>query len=159
MVSWPIKTEEITTYEEAHMDDFANNVTFSYEGLDEAFPACDPGVMPFGSRILVQLKTVKSKTAGGIILTDDVRQTEKYNTQVAKVVGVGSLAFKNRNTMTTWPEGSWAEVGEFVRVPKYGGDRWSVPTGAGDEATFVIFNDLDLVGKVTGDPLAIKAFL
>jgi len=143
------------------MDDFANNVTFDYGSLDEAFPPCEPGVLPFGSRILVQLKTAKAKTAGGIILTDDVRQTEKYNTQVAKVVAVGSLAFKNRNTMTTWPEGSWATVGDFVRVPKYGGDRWSVSTGAGtgEEATFVIFNDLDLVGKVTGDPLAIKAFL
>jgi len=143
------------------MDDFANNVTFDYGSLDEAFPPCEPGVSPFGSRILVQLKTAKAKTAGGIILTDDVRQTEKYNTQVAKVVAVGSLAFKNRNTMATWPEGSWATVGDFVRVPKYGGDRWSVSTGAGtgEEATFVIFNDLDLVGKVTGDPLAIKAFL
>lgn len=143
------------------MDDFANNVTFDYSSLDEAFPPCEPGVSPFGSRILVQLKTAKAKTAGGIILTDDVRQTEKYNTQVAKVVAVGSLAFKNRNTMATWPEGSWATVGDFVRVPKYGGDRWSVSTGAGtgEEATFVIFNDLDLVGKVTGDPLAIKAFL
>ena len=142
------------------MDDFANNVTFSYESLEEAFPVCDPGVEPFGSRVLVQLKTAERKTAGGIILTDDVRQTEKYNTQVAKVVAVGALAFKNRNTMTLWPEGSWAVQGDFVRVPKYGGDRWSVPTGTGDdEATYVIFNDLDLVGKVTGDPLAIKAFL
>ena len=141
------------------MDEFANNVTFSYESLDEAFPSCDPGVMPFGSRILVQLKTAKAKTAGGIILTDDVRQTEKYNTQVAKIVAVGALAFKNRNTMASWPEGSWAVEGDYVRVPKYGGDRWTVATGTGEDATFVIFNDLDLVGKVTGDPLAIKAFL
>jgi len=141
------------------MDEFANNVTFSYESLDEAFPSCDPGVMPFGSRILVQLKTAKAKTAGGIILTDDVRQTEKYNTQVAKIVAVGALAFKNRNTMSSWPEGSWAVEGDYVRVPKYGGDRWTVATTTGEDATFVIFNDLDLVGKVTGDPLAIKAFL
>jgi hypothetical protein len=61
--------------------------------------------------------------------------------------------------MASWPEGSWAVEGDYVRVPKYGGDRWTVVTGAGEDATFVIFNDLDLVGKVTGDPLAIKAFL
>lgn len=141
------------------MNEFANNVTFKYESLDEAFPSCDPGVMPFGSRILIQLKTPKKVTKGGILLTDDVRETEKYNTQVAKVVAVGELAFKNRNTMTSWPEGSWAVEGDYVRVPKYGGDRWTVLTDTGDEALFVIFNDLDLVGKVTGDPLAIKAFL
>jgi hypothetical protein len=45
-------------------------------------------------------------------------------------------------------------------VPRYGGDRWSVKTNDGeDDAILVIFNDLDLVGKVTGDPMAVKAFL
>ena len=139
--------------------DYANTISFAYKDLDEAFPACDPGVLPFGSRVLVQIRTPKKKTAGGIILTDSDRETEIYNTQVAKVIAVGSLAFKNRNTMTTWPEGSWCEVGDFVRVPRYGGDRWSVKTDTGEDAIVVIFNDLDLVGKVTGDPLAVKAFL
>lgn len=136
-----------------------NSVEFSYDGLDEAFPPCDAGVKPFGSRVLCQIRTPKTKTKGGIILTSDVRETEHYNTQVAKVVDMGSLAFKNRNTMESWPEGSWCEVGDFVRVPRYGGDRWSVKTEDGEEAIVVIFNDLDLVGKVTGDPLAVKAFL
>jgi co-chaperonin GroES (HSP10) len=137
----------------------ANSVEFSYEGLDEAFPACDAGVQPFGSRVLCQIRTPKTKTKGGIILSNDVRETEHYNTQVAKVIDMGSLAFRNRNTMEPWPEGSWCEVGDFVRVPRYGGDRWSVKTADGEEAIVVIFNDLDLVGKVTGDPLAVKAFL
>ncbi len=139
--------------------DYSNTVSFAYADLAEAFPACDPGVMPFGSRVLVQIRTPKKKTAGGVILLDDARETEIYNTQVAKVIAVGTLAFKNRNTMDTWPEGSWCEVGDFVRVPRYGGDRWTVKTETGEDAIVVIFNDLDLVGKVTGDPLAIKAFL
>ena len=141
------------------MQEIANKIDFGYESLDEAFPPCDPGVQPFGSRVLVQVRTPKAKTKGGIILTSDARETEHYNTQVAKVVATGSLAFRNRNTMEPWPEGSWCDVGDFVRVPRYGGDRWSVKTTDGDEAIVVIFNDLDLVGKVTGDPLAIKAFL
>lgn len=142
------------------MQEIGNKIEFGYENLDEAFPAADPGVAPFGSRVLVQIRTPKKKTKGGIILTSDVRETEHYNTQVAKVIAVGSLAFKNRNTMKPWPEGSWCAVGEYVRVPRYGGDRWSVKTDGGeDEAILVIFNDLDLVGKVTGDPMAIKAFL
>jgi co-chaperonin GroES (HSP10) len=141
------------------MQEIANKIDFGYDSLDEAFPQCDAGVHPFGSRVLCQIRTPKAKTKGGIILTSDIRETEHYNTQVAKVINVGSLAFKNRNTMEPWPEGSWCEVGDFVRVPRYGGDRWSVKTPDGDEAIVVIFNDLDLVGKVTGDPLAIKAFL
>lgn len=141
------------------MQEIANKIDFGYDTLDEAFPPCDAGVTPFGSRVLCQIRTPKHKTKGGILLTSDVRETEHYNTQVAKVIGIGSLAFKNRNTMEAWPEGSWCEVDDFVRIPRYGGDRWSVKTADGDEAIVVIFNDLDLVGKVTGDPLAIKAFL
>ncbi len=142
------------------MQEIGNKISFGYNSLDEAFPAADPGVRPFGSRVLVQIRTPMAKTKGGIILTSDVRETEHYNTQIAKVIAVGSLAFKNRNTMEPWPEGSWCAVGEFVRVPRYGGDRWSVRTDDGeDEAILVIFNDLDLVGKVTGDPMAVKAFL
>jgi co-chaperonin GroES (HSP10) len=142
------------------MQEIANKIEFNYDSLDEAFPPCDPGVIPFGSRVMVQVRTPKKKTKGGIILTTDVRETEAWNTQVAKVIAVGSLAFKNRNTMEPWPEGSWCEVGDFVRVPRYGGDRWTVKVNNGeDEAMIVIFDDLNLVGKVTGDPMAVKAFL
>lgn len=142
------------------MQEVGNKIAFGYDSLEEAFPECDPGVIPFGSRVLVQVRTPKAKTAGGIILTRDVQETELWNTQVAKILAVGDLAFKNRNTMEPWPEGSWCQPGDFVRVPRYGGDKWTVKTAKGDdEAVVVIFNDLDLVGKVTGDPLGIKAFL
>ena len=129
------------------------------EAIKEAFPEVDPGIQPFGSRVLVQIRTAKSKTAGGIILTTDTTDTEKWNTQVAKVICKGPLAFKNRNTMDSWPEGDWCNEGEFVRVAKYGGDRWEVPVEGKDPAMFVIFNDLDIIGRVTGDPLKIKAFI
>jgi co-chaperonin GroES (HSP10) len=129
--------------------------------LERAFPAVDPGVTPFGSRVLIQIRTAKRATDGGIIIPDDSRDTEKWNTQVGKVVALGPLAYHNRNTGQPWPEGSWCQVGEFVRVPKYGGDRWEVPLAdqMGEAAMFVIFNDLDVIGRVTGDPLTIKAFL
>lgn len=132
----------------------------TYENaLAEAFPAADPGVQPFGSRVLVQIRTPKSRTASGIILDSGSRDTEKWNTQVARVVSVGPLAFKNRNTQDPWPEGDWCKAGDFVRVPKYGGDRWEVPVPNGESALFVIFNDLDIIGSVTGDPLSIRAFI
>jgi co-chaperonin GroES (HSP10) len=136
-----------------------NKVQFAYGSIDEAFPAVDPGVKPFGSRVLCQIRLAKKKTKGGIILTGDTKDTETWNTQVAKVVAVGDLAFKNRNTQEPWPEGSWATPGDFVRVPKYGGDKWTVKIDDDQEVIFVILNDLDLIGVVTGDPLAMKAFV
>jgi co-chaperonin GroES (HSP10) len=127
--------------------------------LDEAFPSVEPGLIPFGSRVLVQIRSPKKTSAGGIILHNETRETEVWNTQIAKVHSLGPLAFKNRNTMESWPEGAWCKPGDYVRVPKYGGDRWKVPYGNDEEALFVIFNDLDIVGGVSGDPLAIKAFI
>ena len=135
--------------------------TMTYEdALAEAFPAVEAGIQPFGSRVLIQIRTAKKRSTGGIILNTDTVDTEKWNTQIGKVVSLGPLAFKNRNDMTTWPEGEWCTAGEFVRVAKYGGDRWEAKIPGTDEsAMFVIFNDLDIIGRVLGNPLAVKAFI
>ena len=136
--------------------------TTSESALAEAFPDVNPGVQPFGSRVLVQIRTPKTMTAGGLILHSESRDTEKWNTQVAKVISVGPLAFKNRNTQESWPEGQWCKPGDFVRVPKYGGDRWEVPIpGEKDEdpALFMVLNDHEVIAILTGDPLAMKAFI
>ena len=141
------------------MQELGNKISFDYADLDEAFPQVDPGVEPYGSRVLVQIRTPKKVTRGGIHLISEARETELYNTQTAKVIALGPLAFRNRTTLDQWKEGEWCAVGDFVRVTKYGGDRWSVVNATEQECIFVIFNDLDLVGKVTGDPRLVKAFL
>jgi hypothetical protein len=61
--------------------------------------------------------------------------------------------------MKPWVEGIWCQPGDFVRMPKYGGDRWQIKTPTGEPALFVVFNDLDLAGRLLGDPLAVKAFI
>lgn len=131
----------------------------SDQTLEEAFPNADPGIQPFGSYVLVQIRSPKAITNSGIILQSDTRETEKWNTQIARVLAVGPLAFKNRNTMELWPEGAWCQEGDYVRVAKYGGDRWEVPVNKDTQALFVIFKDTELIGKITGDPLAIRAFI
>lgn len=132
---------------------------FGYDSLDEAFPPCDPGVSPRGSRVLCQLRSPKRKTAGGIILTDEAVETILWNTQVAQVLVLGDLAFHDRKTYQLWPEGAWCQPGDYLRIPKYGGDRWIVNTDADTQAFFVIVNDTDIIGVLTGDPLAMKAFV
>lgn len=127
--------------------------------LEEAFPVADPGIKPLGSRVLVQVRNPKEKTASGIIIDRGSKDTERWNTQIAKVISVGPVAFHNRNTLEPWPEGQWCKEGDFVRVAKYGGDRWEVELENGDVALYVIFNDLDIIGAVTGDPLKVRAFL
>ena len=131
----------------------------SENALAEAFPVAEPGIQPFGSRVLVQIRSPKQKTASGIIIDRGSKDTEKWNTQVGKILAVGPLAFKNRNTLESWPDVSWCKAGDYVRVAKYGGDRWEVPLADGESALYVIFNDLDIIGQVVGDPLLIRAFI
>jgi co-chaperonin GroES (HSP10) len=129
-----------------------------------AFPSVDPGAKPLGGRILVQLRRTKKKaTSAGIILVEETKETEKWQNMVAKVIEIGPLAFKHRDTMASWPEGSWVVAGDFIRVPKWGGDRWEVKVPGDDEledpALFMVLNDHEIIAKLTGDPLAMKAFL
>ena len=128
-----------------------------------AFPSVDPGAKPLGGRILVQLRRTKKKTSGsGIILVEETKETEKWQNMVALVIYVGPLAFKHRDTMQSWPEGSWCEPGDFIRVPKWGGDRWEVPVPDQDDedpALFAVFNDHEMIAKVTGNPLNMRAYL
>jgi co-chaperonin GroES (HSP10) len=129
--------------------------------LRDAFPAVDPGAKPLGARILVQLRRTKKKTtSAGIILVEETREAEKWNNMVAKVIEIGPLAFKKRDTMEPWPEGSWCEVGDYLRVPKWGGDRWEVKVpGEEEPALFMVLNDHEVIAKVTGNPLEMKALV
>jgi co-chaperonin GroES (HSP10) len=102
-------------------------------------------------------------TASGIILAQETRDTEKAQNPVGKVVAMGPLAFKKRDSMEPWPEGSWCEVGDYLRVPKWTGDRWEVnipnaPEGE-DKVEFIVLNDHEIIAKITGNPLEMRAFV
>lgn len=126
--------------------------------ITAAFPDVDPGFLPFGTRVIVQLRSAKTKSAGGIILTDETIDTEKWNTQIAKVRAIGPVAFKNRDTNEPWPEGDWCVVGDYVRIPKYNQDKWFI-SFEDHEVLFMLVNDLDLLAKKIGNPLEVKAYI
>jgi co-chaperonin GroES (HSP10) len=128
-----------------------------------AFPEIQAGQAPFGGRVIVQLRRIK-KSAGKIILVEETKENEKWNNMIGKVVAIGPLAFKNRDTMTSWPEGSWAQVGDYVRVPRWGGDRWerfvsTEENGDLNPVLFMTINDHELIARVTDDPLSFKAYV
>ena len=129
-----------------------------------AFPDVKAGMEPFGGRVVVQLRRIKKKTTkAGIILVEETKENEKWNNMIGKVVAIGPLAFKNRDTMQPWPEGTWAQVGDYVRVPKWGGDRWEIRVPNEDDledpVLFMTLNDHELISKVTSNPLSFKAYV
>lgn len=141
---------------------FAPRVTFD-QTLEEAFPKVDHNLEPYGSRVLVQMRTAKKKTSGGILLTGETQDTVLWNNQVGKVIAIGPTAFKNQKDMTPWPEGDWCRVGDYVRVPKHNGDKFEVKIEGRDEddgnvALFILVDHLNLLGRVP-KPLADIAFV
>ena len=130
--------------------------------LEWAFPKVNAGQTPLGGRVIVQLRRIKKK-AGMIIIVDETKENEKWNNMIGKVVALGPLAYKNRDTMESWPEGSWAQVGDFVRVPRWGGDRWErndpSEDSKEDPVLFMTINDHEVIAKITDDPLSFKAYV
>jgi co-chaperonin GroES (HSP10) len=128
--------------------------------LQDAFPVVDPGAVPLGARILVQMRLPKKRmTSSGIILAAETVDTEKAQNPIGKVVAIGPLAFKKRDTMESWPEGSWVEVGDFVRVPRWTGDRWEIPVSTDEVVQFMLMNDHEVIAKLTSNPLEMRAFV
>ena len=139
---------------------YSQGLDVSGYSMEEVFPEIDPGLKPYASRVLIQLRRVISRSKGGIILTSETKDAEEWNQQVGKLIAIGPLAFKNRTTGETWPEGVWAEVGDYVRFPRWGGDRITVPLDDGGQpVTVLILNDHDLLGAYTGDPRNVRSFI
>lgn len=145
--------------------------TATDEELLKAFPNVDPEIKPFGSRVVVQLRCPKTVSNGGIELPWETIETEMWNTQIGRVRSIGAVAFRNRTTLEPWPEGAWAKIGDFVRIPKFNQDKWfmefedTAKDFGGREVKckglllFMMINDLDLLGEKIGNPLNVKAYI
>jgi hypothetical protein len=83
-------------------------------------------------------------------------ETKDFNNQatvVCRIVKLGGIAYKHRETGEEWKEGAWAAVGDIVLLPRYGGfNRVRIPIPGNEEESvmFATFNDYDVVDKVTG---------
>lgn len=134
-------------------------ISSSAASLDETFPPVDPQTVPLGARVLVQLARTIKKSKGGIVLVEETKETLKWNNQVAKVIALGPLAFRNRKDAAAWPEGMWVDVGDYIRVPRWNGDRIEIAVKDGDPIIFVVFNDHEIISKLTGNPLEVRTYL
>ena len=82
----------------------------------------DPEILPHlpGYHILVRPVSVKSKTKGGLLLPDSVKDDVAYLTTVGKVLSVGDLAYKDEDK---FPNGKWCDVGDYVCYARHAGQK------------------------------------
>ena len=144
------------------MFDLKQNEEPDLRSEQECFPDVDPGVEILGDRVLVQLRREKITSKGGIILVDETRQTLRFNETVAKVIGIGPLAYKSPEDLSPWIEGPWCKVGDLVRTIKYGGDRFVVqPDDDGAPVVFITLQAREVISKIKSFEAAqkMKAFV
>lgn len=118
----------------------------SENNYDKFFPVVEHGVVPLGSQVLIQGKFIPKKTTGGIVLLDEMRSGESYTVQIGRIVAMGDLAFKKRDTLEPWKEGNWANIGDLVFIPRTGNVISKELDG--DRYVFVLLNDVELIAKV-----------
>lgn len=153
------------------------NDSFKHWNAETAWPVVPALLQPLGNLVLVQFRQPIARSAsGGIIVTEEIRDTDRDNETVVKVVAIGPLAFHKRETGELWPEGAWCEVGDLVRVGRYQGNmfkrdfpREEIDEVAGkevkrmviDHARFALIRDLDISAKYDSleAALAERAFI
>ena len=95
---------------------------------------------PIGTRVLLKLIEVETKTAGGILLPESAVDKEAAMQQDAIIEAMGSVAFQHEvgGIMTDYPDKP--KVGDKVRIIKYVGDPFEMEGGK-----YRIVNDCDIL--------------
>jgi co-chaperonin GroES (HSP10) len=102
---------------------------------------------PSGWRLLVLPYRGKSRTEGGIILTEQTKLEDQLQTVVGYVVKVGPAAYADKDR---YPDGPWCKEGQWVIFPRYGGTRFRIEGGEcriinDDEVIATIVNPDDIL--------------
>ena len=106
---------------------------------------------PVGYRILVEMIPPKTKTSGGIILTDKSIEAQEFQRFVGKVIRFGPLCYLGNPRK--YGEEAWCKPGDWVVFGAYTGERIQIK---GHHYRFV--ND-DQIMAIAPDPTAIKIYV
>jgi co-chaperonin GroES (HSP10) len=95
---------------------------------------------PVGYRLLVRPWSGQKKTDGGIILSDQTKETIEMTTVVGLVIKMGDLCYKDKDR---FPNGPWCKEGQFVIYGRYSGARFKTKYGE-----HRILNDDEIIGTI-----------
>lgn len=103
---------------------------------------CNPGIEPVEYNVLVAPEDTEEVTAGGIILTTSIKETNDLASQRARLVAVSPHAF----SYAEWPEGArMPKPGDAVLFAKYAGALIE----GNDGREYRVVKDKDIVAVLT----------
>ena len=105
-------------------------------------PLLDRLPQPTGWRVLVMPYKGKTRTDGGLILPDQVREREALATVVAYVLRIGPMAYMDPNKFGDNPE-PWCKEGQWVCIGRYAGSRFKI-----DGGEVRIINDDEVIATI-----------
>ena len=91
----------------------------------------------------------KMKTKGGLYLASQSQDNEEYMTAHGRVVALGDLSFKDRDTGKKWRMDTTPKIGDRVTYGKYAGQKVTI-NGVrllllnDDELTSILPEDVDV---------------
>lgn len=94
------------------------------------------GIKPVEFKVLVKPKAVKEKTAGGIVIPDQVKEKESFSVSEGELIAVAPLAFTDPDWLDK------PQVGETVVFAKYAGRDIK----GSDGEIYRLIDDRDLEG-------------
>ena len=101
---------------------------------------------PLNWKVLIQPHQVQMKTKGGLHLPSVSKDNEEYLTAHGRVVSMGELAFRDRDTGEKWKMSTTPVVGNRVTYGKYAGQKITV-----NGVRFLLLNDDELTSILPDD--------
>ena len=101
---------------------------------------------PLNWKVLIQPHQVQMKTKGGLHLPSVSKDNEEYLTAHGRVVSMGELAFRDRDTGEKWTMSTTPVVGNRVTYGKYPGQKVTV-----NGVRFLLLNDDELTSILPDD--------
>ena len=124
--------------------------------ISDYFPDVVVPIDPCQDWAIVQMKKSDGgeKTRGGVYLptvkSEDEKNQEEWHECMAKVIAIGPVFQRNRETLDLWPEcigGRGIKVGDIVRIPEFVSGRFTVMTPSGDEIRCIFVRDTQIMGR------------
>jgi len=115
------------------------------DGSTDSTVTTDQLPIPLNWKVLVQPHQVQMKTRGGLHLPTISKDNEEYLTAHGRIASMGDLAFKDRDTGSSWKM-NIPQVGNRVTYGKYSGQKVTI-----NGVRFLLLNDDELTSILPED--------